>query len=153
MADAQDLDITHPHAIANVGDVENTTVTRVLTVAGGVLAAWIPVLYLRLDAQRVDPASIAAWLGLDVSELLALTALVLATSRRAAATRLIGLVAATLFVLDAVTDIASATTTSSLATAVAMALAAEIPVALGCLRLALMHDAPATTTQLAHVSS
>ena len=88
-----------------------------------------------------------------MSELLALTALVLATSRRAAATRLIGLVAATLFVLDAVTDIASATTTSSLATAVAMALAAEIPVALGCLRLALMHDAPATTTQLAHVSS
>lgn len=80
MADAQDLDITHPHASANVGDVENTTVTRVLTVAGGVLAAWIPVLYLRLDAQRVDPASIAAWLGLDVSELLALTALVLATS-------------------------------------------------------------------------
>ena len=65
----------------------------------------------------------------------------------------VGLVAATLFVLDAVTDIASATTTSSLATAVAMALAAEIPVALGCLRLALMHDAPATTTQLAHVSS
>ena len=53
MADAQDLDITHPHASANVGDVENTTVTRVLTVAGGVLAAWIPVLYLRLDAQRV----------------------------------------------------------------------------------------------------
>ena len=97
MADAQDLDITHPHASANVGDVENTTVTRVLTVAGGVLAAWIPVLYLRLDAQRVDPASIAAWLGLDVSELLALTALVLATSRRAAATRLIGLVAATLW--------------------------------------------------------
>ncbi len=44
-------------------------------------------------------------------------------------------------------------TLSALATAVAMALAAEIPVALGCLRLALMHDAPATTTQLAHVNS
>lgn len=143
MADAQDLDITHPHAIANVGDVENTTVARALAVAGGVLAAWIPVLYLRLDAQRVDPASLAAWVGLDVSELLALTALVLAAGRRAAATWLIGLVAATLFVLDAVTDIANATTTSSLA--------AEIPIALGCLRLALMHDAPATTTQLAHV--
>lgn len=119
--------------------MENTTVTRALTVAGCALAAWIPVLCLRLAAQHVDPTSIAAWVWLDLSELAALIALVLTARRGAARTCLVGLLVATLFVLDAVADIASATTSSSFAAAVAMALGAEIPVALGCLRLALTH--------------
>lgn len=55
--------------------------TRALTMAGCLLAAWIPVLALRMTAQRVDPATIAVWVSLDACELGALTALVLEIGR------------------------------------------------------------------------
>ncbi|GAA2820087.1 hypothetical protein [Streptomyces showdoensis] len=127
------LTATHPATAAE--GLRTRTRTRlqgrILLGAGLVLLPWLGYL-----AGTLPPAEAAAWVTLDALEAAALLA---------AGTRLLAgdprhrapaAAAATLLLADACADLATAAPGPELATAVAMAVLAELPLAALCVRLA-----------------
>ncbi|MCB5906829.1 hypothetical protein [Streptomyces pinistramenti] len=104
---------------------------RVLTGAGLALLPWSVCL-----AATLPPRQAAAWITLDLLEAAALLTAGARLRRGTPGHRAAAAAAAALLAVDAVVDVATATG-QDLATALAMALAAELPLAALCTRLAI----------------
>ncbi|WP_405741895.1 hypothetical protein OG422_09300 [Streptomyces sp. NBC_01525] len=111
---------------------------RVLTGAGLALLPWTVCL-----AATLPPGQAAAWVTLDLLEAAALLNAGRRLLRGAPGHRRPAAGAALLLLADAALDLATAAPGAELATAVAMALAAELPLAAVCGALALRPDRPA----------
>ncbi|MFG2222144.1 hypothetical protein [Streptomyces sp. NPDC048644] len=109
---------------------------RVLTGAGLALLPWTVCL-----ATTLPPRQAAAWIALDLLEAAALLTAGARLRRGAPGHRTAAAGAAVLLTADAVVDVATAAG-PDLACAVAMALAAELPLAALCARLALRPATP-----------
>ena len=111
-----------------------------VTMLGAALAlvVWLPLLTTYVAAPYAWTT--LWWIHLDVAELIALGGAGLLAWRRHPAATVFAAAAATLLVADAVTDVALATVDAvgptELVRALAMALLAELPLALLCLDLA-----------------
>ncbi|MFE7275997.1 hypothetical protein [Streptomyces sp. NPDC057623] len=104
---------------------------RVLTGAGLALLPWLGYL-----AGTLPPAEAAAWITLDALEAAALLTAGSRSSRADARHRAPAAAAALLLLADACIDLATSATGPELAIAVAMAVAAELPLAALCAVLA-----------------
>ncbi|MFF9479937.1 hypothetical protein [Streptomyces sp. NPDC014733] len=111
---------------------------RVLTGAGIALLPWTVCL-----AATLPPGQAAAWAALDLLEAAALLSAGRRLLRGAPGHRRPAAAAALLLLTDAVVDVTTAAPGAELATAVAMALAAELPLAAVCGALALRRERPA----------
>jgi hypothetical protein len=106
-------------------------------VAGVAMIPWVFYLSLTLPASATDGHWALAWVGLDSCEALALFVtgrLLLRADNRCA---LAAMATAVLLLTDAWFDVTSAAPGDELLTAIAMAVFAEIPIALACIALAL----------------
>ena len=107
------------------------------TAAGVVMVPWAVYLARSLPASATNPHSALAWVGLDGCEAVALVATGLLLQRGDNRCALTAAATAALLLTDAWFDITSATPGTELAAAMAMAVCAEIPIALACAALAL----------------
>lgn len=105
--------------------------------AGLVMVPWAFYLGRSLPASATDPHWALAWVGLDSCEALALFTTGLLLQRADNRCALTATATAALLLIDAWFDITSATPGSEMAAAIAMAVCAEIPIALACAALAL----------------
>ncbi|MFJ3948810.1 hypothetical protein ACIPXV_01880 [Streptomyces libani] len=104
---------------------------RILTGAGLILLPWLGYL-----AGTLPPAEAVAWIALDALEAVALLATGTRLLRGVSRHRAPAAAAAVLLLADACLDLATAAPGTELATAVAMALGAELPLAALCAVLA-----------------
>ncbi|MEU3713997.1 hypothetical protein [Streptomyces catenulae] len=111
---------------------------RVLTGAGLALLPWTVCL-----AATLPPGQAVAWVTLDLLEAAALLGAGRRLRRGAPGHRRPAAAAALLLLVDAVADVTTAAPGAELATAVAMALATELPLAAVCGALALRPERPA----------
>ncbi|GAA4216334.1 hypothetical protein [Actinocatenispora rupis] len=110
---------------------------RLLVACGLALLPWLYVLATGLPATATAAHWPIAWVGLDTLEALGLIATGLLAARDDRRYALTAAATATLLVVDAWFDTTTAATGGDFATAVAMALGAELPLATLCVRLAL----------------
>ncbi|WP_406349339.1 hypothetical protein OHA44_37405 [Streptomyces sp. NBC_00144] len=108
-----------------------------LVACGLALLPWLYMLATRLPATATAAHWPVAWVGLDALEALGLIATGLLAARGDRRHALAAAATATLLVVDAWFDTTTATPGGDFATAVAMALGAELPLAALCGRLAL----------------
>ncbi|MFF7759563.1 hypothetical protein [Streptomyces griseorubiginosus] len=108
-----------------------------LVTCGLALLPWLYVLATGLPATATVTHWPVAWVGLDALEALGLIATGLLAARGDRRHALAAAATATLLVVDAWFDTTTAAPGSDLATAITMALAAELPLATLCARLAL----------------
>ncbi|MFF7948954.1 hypothetical protein [Streptomyces griseorubiginosus] len=108
-----------------------------LVTCGLALLPWLYVLATGLPATATVTHWPVAWVGLDALEALGLIATGLLAARGDRRHALAAAATATLLVVDAWFDTTTATPGSDLATAITMALGAELPLATLCARLAL----------------
>lgn len=108
-----------------------------LVACGLALLPWLYVLATGLPATATAAHWPVAWVGFDALEALGLIATGLLAARGDRRHALAAAATATLLVVDAWFDTTTAATGGDLATAVAMALGAELPLAALCGRLAL----------------
>ena len=135
-ADRPYLDGTRAHA----GDRPRTAGRRlgfIFTAAGLVTVPWVFYLGASLPIAAEDAHWALGWVGLDSCEALALFATGLLLLRADNRCALTATATAALLLIDAWFDITSATPGSELATAIVMAVCAEIPIAVTCAALAL----------------
>ncbi|HEX9065838.1 MAG TPA: hypothetical protein VF843_12070 [Streptosporangiaceae bacterium] len=111
-----------------------------LVAAGAALIPWLIAMAATLPSTAMARHWGAAWAGLDVMEALGLIATGWLLARRDERARLTATATAALLVTDAWLDVMTAATGSGQVTAIAMALAGEIPVALLCGAVALRRD-------------
>ncbi|UYB42519.1 hypothetical protein SLV14_005397 [Streptomyces sp. Je 1-4] len=104
---------------------------RILTGAGLILLPWLGYL-----AGTLPPAEAVAWIALDALEAVALLATGTRLLRGDSRHRAPAAAAAVLLLADACLDLATAAPGTELATAVAMAVGAELPLAALCAVLA-----------------
>jgi hypothetical protein len=107
------------------------------TGAGLATVLWVFYLGASLPVSAEDAHWALGWVGLDSCEALALCATGLLLLRKDNRCALTATATAVLLVIDAWFDITSAAPGGELAVAIAMALCAEIPIALVCTALAL----------------
>jgi hypothetical protein len=110
---------------------------RAYVTAGVAMIPWLLYLAFTLPASATDGHWALAWVGLDSCEALALFAtgrLLLRADNRCA---LAATATAVLLLTDAWLDMTSAAPGDELLTAIAMAVFAEVPIALACVALAL----------------
>ncbi|GAA1964839.1 hypothetical protein [Catenulispora subtropica] len=105
---------------------------RLLVASGLGLLPWMYVLAAGLPAVMTAPRWPAAWIGLDVLEAAGLIATGLLASRGDHRHALAAAATAALLVVDAWFDTMTATSTSDLGAAIAMALCPELPLAAVC---------------------
>jgi hypothetical protein len=105
--------------------------------AGLVMVPWAVYLARSVPTSATDPHWALAWVGLDSCEAVALFATGLLLQRADNRCALAATATAALLLTDAWFDITSATPGTELAAAMAMAVCAEIPIALACAALAL----------------
>jgi hypothetical protein len=105
--------------------------------AGLVMVPWAVYLARSVPASAIDPHWALAWVGLDSCEAVAVVATGLLLQRADNRCALTATATAALLLIDAWFDITSATPGTELAAAIAMAVCAEIPIALACTALAL----------------
>jgi hypothetical protein len=121
---------------------------RAYVAAGVFMIPWVLFLSRTLPAGATDSHWALAWVGLDSSEALALFAtggLLLRADNRCV---LAATATAVLLLTDAWLDLTSAAPGGELLTAIAMAVFAEVPMALACIALALRlirHPFPSAT--------
>ncbi|MGW5048864.1 hypothetical protein [Streptomyces griseoluteus] len=108
----------------------------VLLGLGLAMIPWVVYLHTSLPATAEAPHWAWAWTGLDVLEALGLGATGLLLRRGDARASLTAMAASALLVVDAWFDTMTAAPGADLASAVAMALCAEIPLAAACALLA-----------------
>lgn len=125
-------------------EAEEPRPARGMRLAGGLLVAcglallpWLYVLATGLPATATATHWPVAWVGLDALEALGLIATGLLAARGDRRHALAAAASATLLVVDAWFDTTTAAPGGDFATAVAMALGAELPLAALCGRLAL----------------
>ena len=104
---------------------------------GLVMVPWAAYLARSVPTSAVDPHWALAWVGLDSCEAVALFTTGLLLQRADNRCALTAAATAALLLIDAWFDITSAAPGTELAAAIAMAVCAEIPIALGCAALAL----------------
>jgi hypothetical protein len=100
------------------------------------LLPWIAYLGATLPSKHLAHHWQVAWVGLDVAEVSALVATVIALLRNSSAVPVLASIAGTLLVCDAWFDVLTAEPGSDLAWALAFALLAELPLAALCFWLA-----------------
>ena len=125
---------------AGKGGRQPTARTRLglaFTAAGVVMVPWVVYLARSLPASATNPHSALAWVGLDSCEAVALLATGVLLQRGDNRCALAATATGTLLLTDAWFDITSATPGKELTAAIAMAVCAEIPIALACAALAL----------------
>ena len=105
---------------------------RLLVASGLGLLPWMYVLAAGLPAIMTAPRWPAAWIGLDVLEAAGLIGTGLLASHGDRRHALAAAATAALLVVDAWFDTTTATSTSDLGTAIAMALCPELPLAAVC---------------------
>ncbi|MFE3634706.1 hypothetical protein [Streptomyces sp. NPDC059168] len=108
----------------------------VLLGLGLVMIPWVVYLHTSLPATAEAPHWAWAWTGLDVLEALGLVSTGLLLRRRDARASLTAMAASTLLFVDAWFDTMTAAPGADLVSAIAMAVCAEIPLALACAVLA-----------------
>ncbi|MGW5114326.1 hypothetical protein ACWEQ8_02555 [Streptomyces noursei] len=142
LADAEGLD--RAEVIPLHEEAEEPRPARGMRRAGGLLVAcglallpWLYVLATGLPATATVAHWPIAWVGLDALEALGLIATGLLAARGDRRHALAAAATATLLVVDAWFDTTTAAPGGDFATAVAMALGAELPLAALCGRLAL----------------
>lgn len=110
---------------------------RVLIAAGLVMVPWLFVLAAGLPSSTTAAHWSTAWVGLDAMEALGLVTTGVLLLRRDVRFRFAATAEAVLLLVDAWFDVTTAAPGLDRATAVAMAVCLEIPIALLCARLAL----------------
>jgi hypothetical protein len=100
------------------------------------LLPWIAYLGATLPSKHLAHHWQVAWVGLDIAEVSALVATVIALLRSSPAVTVLASIAGTLLVCDAWFDVLTAEPGSDLAWALAFALLAELPLAALCFWLA-----------------
>ncbi|WP_431044555.1 hypothetical protein ACQUSR_23350 [Streptomyces sp. P1-3] len=113
-----------------------------LLASGAALVPWMFVLATTLPATTEVVHWNIAWVGLDALLSLGLLSTGLLRRRRDDRWRLTAAATAALLVVDAWFDTTTAATSEELATAVVMALCAELPLAAACAGLALRASRP-----------
>lgn len=127
----------HPDARADrPGGRRPTKLGAALALAGLAMIPWVFYLSATLPASARDAHWSLAWVGLDSSEALALLATGCFLLRRDNRCVLTAVATAVLLLADAWFDVTSAPPGPDLATAILMAVLAEIPLALLCALLA-----------------
>jgi hypothetical protein len=125
----------------------------IFAAAGLVTVPWVFYLGTSLPTAASDAHWALGWVGLDSCEALALFATGLLLLRADNRCALTAVATAVLLLIDAWFDITSATPGSELATAIVMAVCAEIPIAVACAALALRlirHPFPATPASISN---
>jgi hypothetical protein len=110
-----------------------------LLVLGGVAVAllpWIGYLSVALPSKHVARHWQVAWVGLDIAEVSALVATLVALVRNSPAVTVLASIAGTLLVCDAWFDVLTAQPGSDFAWALTFALIAELPLAALCFWIA-----------------
>ncbi|MER7788121.1 hypothetical protein [Streptomyces sp. NPDC097640] len=131
-------------------------VESVLLVSGAALVPWLVVLTTTLPPTAQVGRWNVAWAGLDALEALGLVATGLLRRRGDGRHRLTAAATCALLVVDAWFDTVTAAPGAELATALAMAVCAELPLAVVCAALALKTDrrtGPANTDADADVDT
>lgn len=109
----------------------------VLVACGVALVPWLVVLAVGLPTTTTASHWALAWVGLDSMEALGLIATGVLTLRRDPRRSVVAAATAMLLVVDAWFDVTTAAAGSDFGSALAMALGAELPLALICATLAL----------------
>jgi hypothetical protein len=135
-SEAQGADPNQPtHSAATSRGIRR--IGRLLVASGLGLLPWMYVLATGLPAVMAAPRWPAAWIGLDVLEAAGLIATGLLAARGDRRHALAAAATAALLVVDAWFDTMTATSTSDLGAAIAMALCPELPLAAVCCWLAM----------------
>ena len=126
-----------PHARAARDSPPRRWPGYVLVACGVALVPWLVVLAVGLPTTATASHWALAWVGLDSMEALGLIATGVLTLRRDQRRPVVAAATAMLLVVDAWFDVTTAAAGSDFGSALAMALGAELPLALICAALAL----------------